>query len=303
MAVGFRIDDGGVGSQLDAIRERIGAEAVSITIDVDAMPTKIVGIDLSDARDLRAIFHPSGVLVADNQVVLVYIRDHTVGGPYDTPWNRKRVHFGVCKKLEEMKATGRIRRYRATNRLDDIYDIDTEHGKEEVELYPCQYCLGLFKFKGYSYDLPRTKKNSLVRNFRAAEALRFTNSIWGWALSDLSKGLKDASSSTAYALEWTRISLEVRRSAGFTCSRCGVTLRHEASLLDVHHVNGDKSDNSMPNLVCLCVSCHRGQPEHEHYQVTDREIEAIDAARKEQGVKAPPEGATRYRVFESALKD
>jgi len=40
------------------------------------------------------------------------------------------------------------------------------------------------------------------------------------------------------------------------CSKCGFIPEHECQL-DVDHINGDKSDNSVSNLQTLCANCHR----------------------------------------------
>lgn len=39
------------------------------------------------------------------------------------------------------------------------------------------------------------------------------------------------------------------------CANCGYNDHKEA--LDVHHINHDRSDNRIENLVILCVICHR----------------------------------------------
>lgn len=43
------------------------------------------------------------------------------------------------------------------------------------------------------------------------------------------------------------------------CERCG--LKREESkfpnVLQIHHLNGDKRENFMYNLQCLCSNCHR----------------------------------------------
>jgi 5-methylcytosine-specific restriction endonuclease McrA len=40
------------------------------------------------------------------------------------------------------------------------------------------------------------------------------------------------------------------------CSRCGFVPEHPCQL-DVDHINGDKTDNSVENLQTLCANCHR----------------------------------------------
>ena len=287
MEIRFKIDVSPIGTQLEAIRKRIGANHGTFKRQKPNRATRI-DKDLPDARDVRAVFDPSGTLVADGKVVLVYIRDHTGRGRYDTPAQRKKVHFGVCTKLEEMKETGRIQRYRATNRTDDIYTIDLDAGSEDTELYPCQFCLGLFQFNGFSHDdLPRKEREKHVREFRAAEALRLANNVRNVHLAKIAKNLKSATNPTVYSINWQKVSRRVRSKAGFRCQQCGVTLREKPGMLDTHHRNGDKTDNSETNLVCLCVCCHRDQPRHDHYHVSEQEAEIIRQKREEQKLNWP----------------
>jgi 5-methylcytosine-specific restriction endonuclease McrA len=45
-----------------------------------------------------------------------------------------------------------------------------------------------------------------------------------------------------------------------TCQKCGVTqavLKSRRESLEVHHVDGDASNNRQSNLLPLCPSCHR----------------------------------------------
>ena len=41
------------------------------------------------------------------------------------------------------------------------------------------------------------------------------------------------------------------------CERCGITeWRGEPLSMQLHHVNGDGSDNRLENIVFLCPNCH-----------------------------------------------
>ena len=50
--------------------------------------------------------------------------------------------------------------------------------------------------------------------------------------------------------EWRILSLKVRAEAA-ACAACGAK-----TLLNVHHRNGDETDDSAGNLVVLCARCH-----------------------------------------------
>lgn len=47
-----------------------------------------------------------------------------------------------------------------------------------------------------------------------------------------------------------------RKHKGTLCTLCGFVPIHICQL-DVHHINGDHSDNRPENLTTLCANCHR----------------------------------------------
>jgi len=50
---------------------------------------------------------------------------------------------------------------------------------------------------------------------------------------------------------------EVRRRDGHKCQLCGVPQVECKRLLDIHHIDYDKTNSDPVNLVALCMSCHR----------------------------------------------
>lgn len=65
-----------------------------------------------------------------------------------------------------------------------------------------------------------------------------------------------------YHKEWKKISREVKERAGWGCELCPA--RHgephwktgSRVVLTVHHIDGDKKNNSRHNLIALCQRCH-----------------------------------------------
>jgi 5-methylcytosine-specific restriction endonuclease McrA len=44
---------------------------------------------------------------------------------------------------------------------------------------------------------------------------------------------------------------------GRKCENCGITeWLGQPINLEIHHINGDRSDNSLNNLMILCPNCH-----------------------------------------------
>lgn len=53
------------------------------------------------------------------------------------------------------------------------------------------------------------------------------------------------------------IKRQVKIRDGFNCQKCLVNFSgFKAKLLDVHHKDRNKYNNTLDNLVCLCKSCH-----------------------------------------------
>lgn len=52
----------------------------------------------------------------------------------------------------------------------------------------------------------------------------------------------------------------VRAHYGFACTSCGMTAREHYDKwrrkLELHHIDGDSSNNNVDNLATLCRSCH-----------------------------------------------
>ncbi len=59
-----------------------------------------------------------------------------------------------------------------------------------------------------------------------------------------------------YSPEWKRLALAARTRDQWTCQDCGQRRRQWGKSLHVHHVDGDKLNDDMSNLISLCARCH-----------------------------------------------
>ena len=60
-----------------------------------------------------------------------------------------------------------------------------------------------------------------------------------------------------YGLDFTeKLKEEVRKRDHRKCVDCGISERSLRKRLSIHHVDGNKKNNTMDNLISLCLSCH-----------------------------------------------
>lgn len=290
------IDDSGIGNALKNIRIRIGGRP----IEWIPKPNIRIDEDTESVDEIEDLFSESGLLIKDNQPVFVYIKDHTVGGPYLDAQSRKKLHFTVCPILRKMRHEGRFDRYRITNRSDDQYPIDVRDGwssfKEIIAtLYPCQYCLGIAKYKCFSRKtMSRQTRYSIVQNFSAKEALHLLHQYFDIFRRQMS-GVKPSTLPTGYPASWKRIAQRIKKNRNYTCEKCRVDLSRHRYLLDVHHLDREKQNISVVNLKVLCKLCH--SEEHPHYPVSPIDREKILLARKRTEKRTLYSNAPRSRTY------
>lgn len=61
-----------------------------------------------------------------------------------------------------------------------------------------------------------------------------------------------------YSTEFIQLRKDVRRRDKYRCFLCDKTRAENGKHMDVHHIDWDKSNNVIENLVCLCMACHHG---------------------------------------------
>lgn len=158
--------------------------------------------------------------------------------PYISDYNSyPKFHLTRCITLDQFIAEGNFRkRYEwSNNRTNDLIDFNTRVIYQDVVLDYCQNCRRL-----------------LLRSISDTE--------------DFYNSLEEHQQNTAvteidifgYSRDWAKISKAVRQHASYTCSKCSIQITNPLHhrFLHVHHINGNKADNNLPNLQCLCVLCH-----------------------------------------------
>jgi len=81
-------------------------------------------------------------------------------------------------------------------------------------------------------------------------------------MSEAHKGEKNYnfnnwSSREPYGKEWSHeLRKQIRITDNYTCQECEMTEEELGYRLSVHHIDFDKQNNDLENLICLCKSCH-----------------------------------------------
>lgn len=59
-----------------------------------------------------------------------------------------------------------------------------------------------------------------------------------------------------YTWDWSQIKKLVKKRDNFKCRLCGIGYGHYKRDHAVHHIDENKQNNSLENLITLCVGCH-----------------------------------------------
>ncbi len=68
-------------------------------------------------------------------------------------------------------------------------------------------------------------------------------------------GSPETEESGDYSPNWSDIACSIKEQRRWRCETCGFEA-YGSSLIQVHHINRNKTDNSVANLQVLCAACH-----------------------------------------------
>ena len=274
-------------SELELAIRLMGAKPATLAPGPRLDPRDPIDLSLAgglELPDLIGLDRVDGLLSYKGRQVLLYIQDHgrRVVAALEDAERGNKFHVADCRTLEQMRAQGRFERYVVMNRLDGIFDIggmDPETRQAvtgTARLRVCINCLNRLNYKGAREGRGR----QLAEAFDIGEFFRTYASFF----PHLPRRIAGRPEEEGYTPDWTAISGRHKVAADFTCQRCRVRLHDHMRLLQTHHRNGVKSDNSPENLEVLCVSCHREQPLHGHMFVPHQDTRLITRLRREQGL-------------------
>lgn len=155
------------------------------------------------------------------------------GGPIKFP----KFHLLKCKTIQEFIVQGRFnQRYEWSNSdVNNLIDKQTKTRYDDIKLDVCSYCKS-----EYLKKIDDTKEFFDSLDKSELDQANIEVDIFG------------------YVRGKEKISKEYRQSQNYTCESCAV---QPASNLHkrwwhTHHVDGDKTNNELSNLKCLCILCH-----------------------------------------------
>ncbi len=223
-----------------------------ITMTRALTPTEIKSFDVgqgldSDLTDI--LWNPWEELYINingsNKRAVVHICDIS-----NWHWNnRPKFHIYNCSTMKQMVKNNRGHRYKIAGRSDEMFWIITQENSGFKKLYLCSHCRQM-----YSYN-----SNQI---FNLAEWIEHP-------IDDdpfINHSYDMTTVKTKYTHDWPEISQKIKVRAKYVCKICRICLisPDTQKYFQVHHEDGNRTNNSLENLTPLCIECHAEQFLHAH---------------------------------------
>lgn len=236
-------------------------------------------VSLDELGDVGGLFEYKG------RQVLLYIPDHgrKVQEVLAGRQEGKKFHLCDCQTLQDMRSRGRFNRYFATTDLSGNFTISgqsndrTRDVEGQASLFVCMNCLKKLNYR----EAALSNNLKLVRNsFVIQDFFETYSSCFPYLPNKKTNPTDD----TTYTKNWSEISAKKRVSVNYICEECNVDLSTNKNLLHVHHIDGQKGNNSNNNLRALCVDCHGKQPMHQTMYVKHQDRILLTKLRNNQSI-------------------
>lgn len=194
-------------------------------------------------------------LTHKNRRVILYIRDCNY---YDKDCNQKPVyHIANCRTYQGMVNKNRKDRYVIATRDDGLFVINRIVDNQiistqEERLRICKNCLMCLNWKKYK-TLTSEQRDKIVQDFSLQD---FFHCYPKNLLNSRGHSRDKIAVKNLYPANWDEITKRHKKDAHYRCSKCKINLSRNQKFLDLHHCDGNKSNNIPSNLQVLCVECH-----------------------------------------------
>ena len=185
-------------------------------------------------------------------------------------WAIHKYHLINCETLDRAKREGWREKYVISPRRDGRFYYRYTNGlqvlvtNEDQRLDVCGNCI---KDLNARWQTTFVKRGFLPTHFFSHEAIQSGIQYGG-------ERQAENCPPNIYARDWSLISEKYRQLVNYQCEGDHCNFRDLSSpnlrrFLHCHHKNFAKSDNSMSNLMALCIHCHAEEPMHELKKTPD----------------------------------
>lgn len=202
-------------------------------------------VDLNDLRN-NIEFTPEGIFLKDSnegsrqQIFLYKLKYHL----YEN--GKPRFHIRKCETIQSFINSGRFKvEYRRAN-THTVMVKDMDDGNKEKNIDDLPLCKNCLRMALNAPDVhARMTSSEFVKILEQAEDAPGVNKVV-------------EVNNSGFTRDWSDVKLAYLESKEYRCEKCGVQISDpfDYPFMDVHHKDGDRTNNKKSNLRCLCIECH-----------------------------------------------